>query len=189
MWAKVQDFFTIPSEIMPEFWRTALSRNRVSLLVICVMIFGMELFNMARVLFWSNSGLGTLNNRIYFGFYLSLFLAAAICLILGCVFRIQRLAVSQFIQYGSVLFFLWWHVHLQGQQARKKINCGHPRRTTAHRDVQPLSAARLKVRHIPQYARKYTRNNCQYGGVEGYGNGGHGGRGVGQRARAVQKIM
>lgn len=110
MWEKVQEFFIIPPKVMPEFWKTALSRNRVSLLVICIMIFGMELFNMARVLFWSNSGLGTLNNRIYFGFYLSLFLAAAICLILGCMFRMQRLAVNQFIQYGSVLFFLLWHV-------------------------------------------------------------------------------
>ena len=110
MWEKVQDFFVIPPKVMPEFRKTALSRNRVSLLVICIMIFGMELFNMARVLFWSNSGLGTLNNRIYFGFYLSLFLAAAICLILGCVFRMQRLAVNQFIQYSSVLFFLLWHV-------------------------------------------------------------------------------
>ena len=110
MRAKIHEFFTIPPEIMPEFWKAALNRNQISLLVICIMIFGMELFNMARVLFWSNSGLGTLNNRIYFGLYLSLFLAAALCLIFGCVFRSQRLAVNQVIQYGSVLFFLLWHV-------------------------------------------------------------------------------
>ena len=105
---KVRDFFVIPREILPEFWETALSRNRVSLLVICIMIFGMELFNMARVLLWSNAGLGTLNNRIYFGFYLSLFLAAAVCMAFGCGFRGR--VPGRLIQYGSVLFFLLWHI-------------------------------------------------------------------------------
>ena len=110
MYAKIKAFFIVPPEVLPEFWDTALSRNRISLRVICIMIFGMELFNMGRVLFWSNSGLGTLNNRIYFSLYLSLFLAAAACLLFGDAFRSQRRAVNQFIQYASVLFFLLWHV-------------------------------------------------------------------------------
>lgn len=107
---KVRGFFTIPADALPAFWQAARKHNRLSLLVICIMIFGMELFNMARVLFWSSSGLGTLNNRIYFTLYLSLFLAAAVYLILDrCVRgRSTRLAVG--VQYGAVLFFLLWHV-------------------------------------------------------------------------------
>ena len=93
MRATIRSFFAIPPAVLPEFWRTARHRNRVSLLVICAMIFGMELFNMARVLFWSSAGLGPLNNRIYFGLYLSLFLAAALCLILSYVINQGRLHV------------------------------------------------------------------------------------------------
>ena len=74
----VWQFLRIPPEIREEFWQNSLQKNRLSLLVICIMIFGMELYNMARVLFLSSSGLGTLNNRIYFGMYCSLLLAAAL---------------------------------------------------------------------------------------------------------------
>lgn len=112
MCTKVVNFFRIPSEILPEFWNSAWRRNRISLFVICVMIFGMELFNMVRVLFWSSSGLGTWNNRIYFTLYLSLFLAAALCLIFGYPLRSKRLGVNLVIQYSAVLFFLLWHVCL-----------------------------------------------------------------------------
>ena len=106
----VSSFFVIPSAVLPEFWQTAHRRNRISLLVICIMIFGMELFNMARVLFWSSSGLGTLNNRIYFGLYLSLFIAAALCIILSYTISRERLHFHLGVQYISVLFFLLWHV-------------------------------------------------------------------------------
>ena len=78
MGRRIRDFFVIPAEIRPELRQTAEQRNRLSVLVICIMIFGMELFNMARVLFWSQAGLGTLNNRIYFGLYCAPFLSAPI---------------------------------------------------------------------------------------------------------------
>lgn len=110
MRAKIKDFFVIPSQVRPEFWRVTLHRNRISLLVICVMIFGMELFNMARVLFWSASGLGTVNNRIYFGLYCALFTAAAAYLLLDCLLRGRSERWERVLQYGAVLFFLLWHV-------------------------------------------------------------------------------
>ena len=100
MMAKIKSFFVSPAEVLPEFQRIAYHRNRISLLVICIMIFGMELSNMARVLFWSSAGLGTLNNRIYFGMYLSLFLAAAVSLALGYVIDRSRLRVHLMAQYG-----------------------------------------------------------------------------------------
>ena len=107
---RIGAFLQIPPEVLPEFRQVALRRNRVSLLVICVMIVGMELFNMARVLFWSASGLGTLNNRIYFTLYLSLFLAAAGYLALAHWTRAGRVRVRLGLQYGAVLFFLLWHI-------------------------------------------------------------------------------
>ena len=59
MWQGFLSFFRIPPEIREGFWQDALQKNRLSLLVICIMIFGMEPYNMARVLLWSSSGLGT----------------------------------------------------------------------------------------------------------------------------------
>ena len=87
MWQGFLSFFRIPPEIREGFWQDALQKNRLSLLVICIMIFGMEPYNMARVLLWSSSGLGTLNNRIYFGMYLALWLAAALHLVLRHLLR------------------------------------------------------------------------------------------------------
>ena len=107
-----QDFFSVPEELRPAFWQDTLYKNRLSLLVICIMIFGMELFNMARVLLWSSSGLGTLNNRIYFGLYLSLWLSAALYLVLSFLLRRRSAQIQWRVQYGAVLFFLVWHTCL-----------------------------------------------------------------------------
>ena len=60
-------FLSAPPEIRPELRQDAFLKNRRSLFLICIMIFFMELFNIARVLFWSRSGLDSVNNRIYFG--------------------------------------------------------------------------------------------------------------------------
>lgn len=122
MKAKIRSFFKIPPSVLPEFRQTAFHRNQISMLVMCIMIFGMELFNMSRVLFWSKSGLGTLNNRIYFGMYLSLFLAAALYLILhSCVSR-SRLRFHLAVQYGAVLFFLLWHASLNAYDLMRNPN-------------------------------------------------------------------
>ena len=55
----------MPPDILPEFQQTALRYNRISMLVICIMIFGMKLFNMAGILFDLRKA-GALNNCIYF---------------------------------------------------------------------------------------------------------------------------
>ncbi len=106
---KLQEFFWVPPEIRADFWQGALQKNRLSLLVICIMILGMELFNMCRVLFWSTSGLGTLNNRIYFGMYCALWLSAAIYLLLQRWLRRAAVWKQGLLQYGMALFALLWH--------------------------------------------------------------------------------
>lgn len=99
-------FLRIPEELRESYWQDTVQRNRISLLVINIMIIGMELFNMLRVLFWSRSGLGTLNNRIYFTLYCTLWLAAVLSIVLQRLVRRRQWAV----QYGTVLFALIWHV-------------------------------------------------------------------------------
>ena len=75
-------FLSVPEALRTEYWQDTLQKNRRSLFVICLMIFVMELFNIVRVLFWSKSGLQSVNNRIYFGFYCALIAAAALYLAL-----------------------------------------------------------------------------------------------------------
>lgn len=109
MGARLKRFFQIPPEIQVEFWQDTLRRNRLSLLVICIMILGMELFNMLRVLLWSSSGLGTVNNRIYFTMYLLLWMSAAIYLFLRWLLRRGSPRIRWSVQYGTALFALFWH--------------------------------------------------------------------------------
>ena len=55
----------IPSYIRQEFLQESVRKNDFSLRIICAIIFAVEIFNIARVVFWSRSGLRTQNNRIF----------------------------------------------------------------------------------------------------------------------------
>ena len=106
------DFMTIPDGVWPDFWQDSLQKNRLSLLLISMMIFGMELFNMARVLFFSPSGLRSANNRIYFTLYSALFLGAALALLLQRLLRGASLRAQWILHACTAGFFLLWHVVL-----------------------------------------------------------------------------
>ena len=103
-------FFSIPPRIRPEFLKNTLQKNRLSLLVICIMVVCMELFNMARVLFWSNSGLRTANNRFYFTLYCLLLADAFLYLLLRQLLRKRSAGAQWILQYSTALFMLLWHV-------------------------------------------------------------------------------
>ena len=107
---QIKSFFMMPPQVQSEFQQDALRKNRLSLLVICIMIIGMELFNIARVLFWSKSGLGTLNNRIYFGLYCLLLVVSVLYLLLCGLLRQMDEKIRWRLQYGMALFALLWHV-------------------------------------------------------------------------------
>lgn len=109
---KLRKFLIVPGEIKEEFWQSTLKKNSISLLVISIMIVGMEAFNICRVLFWSRSGLGSVNNQIYFGMYCALMLAAVVSMILQHVLRHGSAKRRWIAQYGAILFFLLWHVCL-----------------------------------------------------------------------------
>ena len=109
---QLRQFFRIPCEIKDAFWEDAVRKNRVTLLLVSIMIFGMELFNMGRVLFMTESRLGTANNRRYFFMYLTLFLGAALLLAFQRLFRRTRVRARWCIHYGFTLFFFFWHIAL-----------------------------------------------------------------------------
>lgn len=124
MKGKLAEFFRVPREIRRDFWQDTVQHNRLSLLVICIMIFGMELFNMARVLVFSNSGLSTQNNRIYFGMYCMLFLVAALYLVLHRVLRKRGLRVRWAVQYVTALCMLLWHVAINAYDLHRDPQAG-----------------------------------------------------------------
>lgn len=109
---KLYDFFAIPAEIRPDFWQDSMQKNRLSLWVISIMIFGMELFNISRVLFFSKSGLGTLNNRIYFSMYCVLLFGTGLSMLLQYRMRDFPARVQWGIQIGTAAFFFLWHIFL-----------------------------------------------------------------------------
>ena len=74
-------FRSVPGEIKEDYRREVIRSNGAVLSVLSVLAICAELFNIARVLFFSKSGLGTQNNRIYFTFYLVLLTASVLFLI------------------------------------------------------------------------------------------------------------
>ena len=100
-------FLSAPPEIRPELRQDAFLKNRRSLFLICIMIFFMELFNIARVLFFSKSGLGTQNNRIYFTFYLVLLTASVLFLIIKRCLGNHINAIYIFLLAAAGFFIVW----------------------------------------------------------------------------------
>lgn len=139
MMRKIQNLFKhglhlelqIPGYIRQEFMQEAVRKNNFSLWIICVIIFASELFNIARVLFWSKSGLTTRNNRIYFYMYCILILLAVVWL----VFRrpLQRVPVrfqwaAQYVLTGLILL---WHMGLNTYDLYRDPAAGTTILTTA----------------------------------------------------------
>ena len=109
---RVKQFFYIPPHIRPAFQENMLNTNRVSLIVICMIIFVVELFNIVRVLFWSASGLQTLNNRIYFVMYCLLLLVPVLYALLWRRLKEASLRRQWVVQYTMVVFILIMNVCL-----------------------------------------------------------------------------
>lgn len=118
MRTKMRNCLGPPDEIREEYWQETLTKNSFSLRVICVIIFGVELYNIARVLFLSPSGLSTRNNQIYFGLYCALLVLAALWLVLQRIFARAPWQVRWGVQYGMVILSTFWHVCLNAYDLR-----------------------------------------------------------------------
>lgn len=112
MYKKLRNYLGIPGEIQRDYWREVLKKNDLALRVICVIIFGVELYNIVRVLFLSSSGLSTRNNRIYFGFYSVLLLLAALWMVLRPVRHRASWRVQWGVQYSMIVLLILWHISL-----------------------------------------------------------------------------
>lgn len=115
----------IEPQIRPAFIERAVRSNWTLMRMVSVFAIAVELFNMGRVLFGTEARLGTLNNRIYFGFYASLFLAGAAFLVIDVLLR-ERLSLRaryrMVLTAGSV--FVLWQVLFAIHDISRSISIG-----------------------------------------------------------------
>lgn len=121
----------IPSYIRQEFLQESVRKNDFSLRIICVIIFAVELFNIARVVIWSQVGLGTRNNRIYFSMYCALILIAVIWLALRRPLRQVPAGVQWAAQYVVTSLIFLWHMGLNTYDLHRDPAAGTTVLTTA----------------------------------------------------------
>ncbi len=100
-------FRSVPEEIKEDYRREVIRSNGAVLSVLSVLAICAELFNIARVLFFSKSGLGTQNNRIYFTFYLVLLTASVLFLIIKRCLGNHINAIYIFLLAAAGFFIVW----------------------------------------------------------------------------------
>lgn len=121
----------IPDYIRQEFLQEAVRKNNFSLWIICVIIFAAELFNIARVLLWSKSGLGTRNNQIYFCMYCILLFLAVLWLVLRRPLQRVSVRTQWAVQYAVTSLILLWHLGLNTYDLYRDPAAGTAVLTTA----------------------------------------------------------
>ena len=102
----------VPDYIRQEFLQESVRKNNFSLKIICGIIFATELFNIARVLFWSRSGLTTRNNQIYFSMYCILILFGVLWLVVRRPLQRAPAGLQWVVQSVTTSLILLWHMVL-----------------------------------------------------------------------------
>ena len=101
---------TIPAGTAEEYLKLSVKMNRKIVIAVSWFAILVELFNIIRVLFFTNSRLGTLNNRIYFGFYLFLLVWALAYLVLERFCRKKgSLKAHNILNLIGINVFVLWH--------------------------------------------------------------------------------
>lgn len=136
---KVQNLFRhgllekirISSYIKQEFLQENVRKNNFSLQIICLIIFVTEFANIARVLFWSRSGLGSRNNQIYFSMYCLLIFLGILWLVLRRVLKNASLRSQRAVQYAVTGLIFLWHIGLNTYDLYRDLSSGTTVLTTA----------------------------------------------------------
>ena len=142
----VRNIFRVPEEVRQDFWKESVRKNDLSMVIICVIIFVVELYNIARVLFVSSSRLSTWNNRIYFGMYCLLIGLGVLWIIFHRLFREAPASFQWAIQYVLTSLMLLWHMLLNAYDLYRDPGAGTTVLTTA------LLGLALLIQAPPQYS-------------------------------------
>ena len=106
----------IPPYLKAAYLQRAVNRNSGAVLALAILGIAAELFNLMRVLFFSASGLHSVNNRIYFGFYLFMLVLATSVLILQ-LWQNGRTRFLYYMQVSAVGLALLWNTLLSAYDA------------------------------------------------------------------------
>ncbi|MEG1596294.1 MAG: sensor domain-containing diguanylate cyclase [Lachnospiraceae bacterium] len=120
---KLRNKNTPSEELKKTYLQDSLRKNHSAILLIICLIFLFELMNISRVLFLSRAGLSTLNNRIYFGLYCTLFLSGIVVLVLERIL-IQKETALSFLYLLSSFFWILWHVVLNSYDLMTSSSSG-----------------------------------------------------------------
>lgn len=105
----IKDLLLLSGDMKESYQLDSFRKNHYAMNTIAVLIFVFELFNIARVLFFSRSGLSTLNNRIYFSMYCVLIGIAAAELVLERRMMKGRREWLLHLYDLSALAWMMWH--------------------------------------------------------------------------------
>ncbi len=97
----------ISGENRRKYIDEALRNNRMLCTVASLFCIIVETFNVLRVLFLSDSGLGTVNNRIYFGFYIFLLICSIAYLIIGRRENGRHILMNRVCLIYASIVLLW----------------------------------------------------------------------------------
>ncbi|MGI6254392.1 MAG: GGDEF domain-containing protein [Acutalibacter sp.] len=121
-------------------------KNDHSLRIVCLIIFLVEFYNIFRVVFLSQSGLTTRNNRTYFYMYCVLILFAVLWVVLGRLLREAGAQRRWIAQYTVVCLIFLWHLVLNTYDLYRDVGTGVTVLTTA------LLALALLIQMPPMYS-------------------------------------
>ena len=128
---KLLPFWKVPEYISREFIQESVRKNCFSMRIICAIIFAVESYNIIRVIFWSRSGLGTQNNRIYFSMYCILFLIAILWLVLKRPLQRTSMRFQWVAQHIATGLIFLWHLCLNTYDLYRDPAAGTTVLTTA----------------------------------------------------------
>lgn len=97
----------VPEDIRKDYWQQTVRVNHKILAILIILAMLAQIFNIYRVFFQSASGLGSLNNRIYFLFYCGMLVAGMCYLVISRCFR-NNDAALRLIQSAGLTFWLFW---------------------------------------------------------------------------------
>lgn len=124
-------YLKIPDYVRQEFLQESVRKNNFSLRIICAIIFVVESYNILRVVLWSQSGLGTRNNRIYFSMYCILILIAVLWQALKRSLRQTPMRFQWAAQHVVTGLIFLWHMGLNTYDLYRDPAAGTTVLTTA----------------------------------------------------------
>lgn len=97
----------LSKNLQNQFVNKAVYVNRVLLRVFCIFAIVIQSLNIVRVVFLSNSGLGTTNNRIYFCLYTFLFIISAAYLLIDSLVKLRETQRYYLHMAVASIILLW----------------------------------------------------------------------------------